>query len=76
MILLRRTQPELERGFRVPLVPLFPGIGAALCVYLMLQQPLVTWARFGVWMAIGMLVYVLYGRTHSRLQRGEEPRAV
>lgn len=76
VILLRRTQPELERGFRVPLVPLFPGIGAALCVYLMLQQPLVTWARFGVWMAIGMLVYVLYGRTHSRLQRDEEPRAV
>ncbi|MCW3012225.1 MAG: putative amino acid permease [Solirubrobacterales bacterium] len=74
VILLRRTQPELPRRFRVPLVPLLPGIGAALCVYLMLQQPLVTWGRFGLWMLAGLLVYLFYGRTHSRLQRGQAPR--
>ena len=76
VILLRRTQPDLERGFRVPFVPVLPGIGAALCLYLMLQQELVTWLRFGVWMLVGLAVYFLYGRTHSRLQRGEGPRAV
>jgi basic amino acid/polyamine antiporter, APA family len=72
VIVLRRTQPDLERGFRVPLVPVFPLIGAGLCIYLMTELPGVTWARFGVWLAAGLLIYALYGRSHSRLQRGEE----
>jgi basic amino acid/polyamine antiporter, APA family len=72
VIVLRRTQPDLERGFRVPLVPVFPLIGAALCIYLMTQLPGITWARFGVWLAAGLVIYALYGRSHSRLQRGEE----
>ena len=73
VIILRRTQPDLERGFRVPLVPVFPLIGAALCVYLMTRLELVTWARFVLWLAVGLVIYVAYGRTHSRLQRGEGP---
>jgi len=73
VIVLRRTQPDLERGFRVPLVPFFPLIGAALCVYLMTQLDAETWLRFGVWLLIGVLIYFTYGRTHSRLQRGEGP---
>jgi APA family basic amino acid/polyamine antiporter len=32
----------------------------------------VTWARFGVWLAAGLLIYALYGRRHSRLQKGED----
>jgi APA family basic amino acid/polyamine antiporter len=74
VILLRRTQPDLPRRFRVPFVPVLPGIGAALCIYLMLQQPFVTWVRFGLWMLAGLLIYLVYGRTHSRLQRGLDPR--
>ena len=73
VIILRRTQPDLERGFRVPLVPIFPIIGGLLCIYLMSQLELVTWLRFGAWLALGLLIYVVYGRTHSRLQRGEGP---
>jgi APA family basic amino acid/polyamine antiporter len=72
VIVLRRTQPDLERRFRVPLVPIFPLIGAALCIYLMTTLPGITWLRFLVWLAAGLLLYGLYGRTHSRLQRGEE----
>jgi APA family basic amino acid/polyamine antiporter len=71
VIVLRRTQPDLERGFRVPLVPWFPLIGAALCVYLMTKLELVTWYRFLGWLVIGLVIYFIYGRTHSRLQRGE-----
>jgi len=74
VILLRHTQPDLPRRFRVPFVPVLPGIGALLCIYLMLQQPLVTWMRFGLWMLAGLLIYLVYGRTHSRLQRGLDPR--
>jgi basic amino acid/polyamine antiporter, APA family len=73
VIVLRRTQPDLERGFRVPFVPVFPIIGALLCVYLMSRLPLVTWVRFFVWLAIGLVIYFAYGRTHSRLQRGLGP---
>src|SRR3954447_4109204 len=73
VIVLRRTEPDLERGFRVPLVPWFPIIGALLCVYLMSRLPFVTWVRFFVWLAVGLVIYFIYGRTHSRLQRGEGP---
>ncbi len=73
VIVLRRTDPDLERGFRVPLVPLFPLIGMALCVFLMTYLEALTWLRFAIWMAVGLTIYVAYGRVHSRLQRGEEP---
>ena len=76
VIVLRRTQPDLERGFRVPLVPWFPIIGALLCIYLMTKLEAVTWLRFGIWLVAGLVIYFLYGRTHSRLQlanrRGEQ----
>jgi APA family basic amino acid/polyamine antiporter len=71
VIVLRRTEPDLERGFRVPLVPWFPLIGIALSIYLMTRLEGLTWLRFGIWLAIGLAIYFVYGRTHSRLQRGE-----
>ncbi len=68
VVWLRHSQPDMERGFRVPLVPVLPAIGAALCVYLMTKLPAETWLRFGVWLAIGMVIYVAYGYRHSRLR--------
>ena len=75
LIVLRRTNPGLERGFRVPFVPLFPLIGMALCVFLMTYLEALTWVRFGIWLLIGLAIYFAYGRVHSRLQRGDEPDA-
>jgi APA family basic amino acid/polyamine antiporter len=69
VIVLRRTEPDMERPFRVPLVPLFPLIGAALCVYLMTRLQAATWWRFGIWLVIGLAIYGFYGRHHSRVQR-------
>ena len=71
VIILRRTRPDLPRGYRVPFVPWFPIMGTALCIYLMADLPGTTWWRFLIWMAIGLAIYVVYGRTHSRLRRGE-----
>jgi basic amino acid/polyamine antiporter, APA family len=73
VIVLRRTAPDLDRGFRVPFVPLFPLIGMALCVFLMTYLEGLTWVRFGIWMIVGLVIYFAYGRFHSRLQRGEDP---
>jgi APA family basic amino acid/polyamine antiporter len=71
VMVLRRTRPDLERGFRVPAVHVCAPIGALLCVYLMAELPVVTWLRFGIWLLIGLAIYAVYGRTHSRLRRGE-----
>jgi APA family basic amino acid/polyamine antiporter len=73
VIYLRRAEPDLERGFRAPFVPVFPIIGVALCIYLMTKLQQATWWRFGIWMVIGLVVYFAYSRTHSRLRRGEDP---
>ena len=69
VIWLRRTKPDMKRGFRVPGVPVVPLIGAALCVYLMTKLPAETWLRFAVWLALGAVIYVLYGYRNSRLRR-------
>ena len=76
VVILRITHPDMERPFRVPLawpVPIFPIIGSILIIYLMSQLPGTTWWRFGIWLLIGILIYVFYGRKHSLLQR--EPRS-
>jgi len=70
VVILRRTRPDLDRGFRVPLVPVVPIIGALLCIYLMAQLPFTTWVRFGLWLLAGLVIYFVYGMRHSRLQRG------
>jgi basic amino acid/polyamine antiporter, APA family len=69
VIWLRRSKPEMERGFRVPLVPVVPIIGALLCAYLMTKLPGTTWARFGIWLVLGMVIYALYGYRNSRLRK-------
>jgi APA family basic amino acid/polyamine antiporter len=66
VVVLRRTRPDLERSFRVPWVPVLPIVSALACIYLMLNLPGETWARFAVWMVIGAVLYVGYGRRHSR----------
>ncbi len=70
VIVLRRKDPSRPRPFRVPLVPLFPLLGVLFCVALMISLPLETWARFFIWLAIGLLIYFFYGVNHSRLQHG------
>jgi len=62
VIILRRTQPERRRTFRVPWVPLLPGISIVSCVVLMASLPLETWIRFVVWLVIGMVIYFTYSR--------------
>ena len=65
VIFLRRTQPERPRGFKVPLVPLFPLLSVVLCGGLMAGLTVITWVRFFVWLLAGFIVYALYSRRHS-----------
>ncbi|ROS50317.1 APC family permease [Frigoribacterium sp. PhB24] len=75
VIVLRRTRPDLPRAFRVPLSPVLPILAAVLCVWLMFNLTTLTWARFAVWLVIGVVVYFAYGRRHSRVGLGEDAAA-
>jgi APA family basic amino acid/polyamine antiporter len=65
VIFLRQKEPDRPRGFRVPMVPLFPIISVVLCVVLMSGLLVITWIRFFVWLAIGLVIYFAYSRRHS-----------
>jgi APA family basic amino acid/polyamine antiporter len=67
VIVLRHTRPEIKRPFRVPLFPVLPFLGILLCSYLMISLPRTAWERFVVWLIIGLTIFILYSRKHSRL---------
>lgn len=69
VIVLRRTRPDLQRGFRAPFVPVLPMLSIAACLWLMVNLTALTWIRFAVWMVAGIVVYALYGYRHSVLGR-------
>ncbi|HET9142786.1 amino acid permease [Actinophytocola sp.] len=71
VIILRRTRPDLPRGFRAPGVPVLPILAILACLWLMLNLTVLTWLRFIAWMLLGVVVYFAYGRGHSLLGRRE-----
>ena len=75
ILILRKRDPERPRAFKTPWVPFIPILGVISCVYLMLGLPWITWVRFGLWLAVGLVVYFLYGRKRSRLMRESGGRA-
>jgi APA family basic amino acid/polyamine antiporter len=70
VIFLRRAEPDRPRPFRAPGAPWTPLISIVACLYLMLQLPRITWIRFGIWLAIGLVLYFLYGYRNSVLRTG------
>jgi basic amino acid/polyamine antiporter, APA family len=73
VVVLRIVRPDTPRPFRAPWVPFTPIAGATACAYLMWTLPSATWIRLILWLAIGCLLYGLYGRRHSRLRQIDQP---
>ena len=65
VIILRRTQPDRKRVFKVPFVPWFPLISIVLCGGLMTGLTVITWLRFVIWLALGLVIYIFYSRHRS-----------
>jgi len=73
VMVLRQTNPSQPRPFRTPLVPVVPLLGIAFNGYMVYKLGWVNWARLFIWLVIGLFVYFLYSRHHSRVQKGLEP---
>ncbi|WP_421938279.1 amino acid permease [Pedobacter sp.] len=67
ILILRKTNPEAKRPFKVPLVPLIPILGILTCVAMMVFLPWETWIRLAVWLLIGLAIYYGYGKKNSKL---------
>jgi basic amino acid/polyamine antiporter, APA family len=69
VLVLRRTDPDRHRPFRTPFVPLVPIAGLLICGYLLTGIPLRTWAVYGIWVTLGISIYLAYGgRSAGRLR--------
>jgi len=69
VLVLRYTEPDRPRPFRVPAVWAVSLLGAFACFYTMLGLPRTAWERFGIWLVIGSLIYAFYGYRNSQLRR-------
>ena len=65
VLIMRRTNPDAERPFRCPMVPLVPILGIFSCLMLMLSLPAANWWRLFVWLALGLAIYFGYSRRNS-----------
>jgi APA family basic amino acid/polyamine antiporter len=68
VLVLRLSEPDRDRPFRVPMVWVVAPLGVAACLFIMVGLPAQAWVRFGWWLLIGLAIYVFYGYRHSRLR--------
>ncbi|WP_233861818.1 amino acid permease [Paraburkholderia adhaesiva] len=67
VLVLRKTHPDLPRSFRCPGVPVVPILAVASCIFLMVNLQRITWIAFVIWVGLGIVIYFVYSRHHSRL---------
>ena len=75
VLALRYLDPARPRPFRVKGLWFVSIAGALACVYVMIGLPVRAWERFGIWMAVGLALYFVYGYRHSNLRRRTPPPA-
>jgi APA family basic amino acid/polyamine antiporter len=71
VMVLRRTHPELPRGFKVPGYPITPLLSIAGCIYVIFSLRVVTIYVFLIWVSVALIWYAVYGYRHSHLGRHE-----
>ncbi|WP_134151583.1 amino acid permease [Flavobacterium sp. 270] len=72
VMVMRKKMPDAPRAFRTPLVPFVPVAGIVICLALMYSLPNESWARLVIWMALGIIIYFVYGKKNSKLNNPEK----
>lgn len=72
VIILRKKEPNMTREFKTPLVPLIPILGVIACVLMMVGLGWTNWLRLFAWMALGVIIYFMYGKGNSHLNNSKE----
>ncbi|MCH3962797.1 MAG: amino acid permease [Clostridium sp.] len=72
VIHLRKTMPDFERKFKCPGVPFTPIITIICCIVFLVSMRGITWMGFAVWLSVGLIIYFIYGRKHSVLQKEDK----
>ncbi len=67
ILVLRKTDPHIERPFRTPLVPFVPIAGIIVCLIMMVSLPGESWERLAIWLGLGLIIYFVYSKKHSKL---------
>jgi APA family basic amino acid/polyamine antiporter len=71
VFIMRKKEPDAKRGFRVPMLPLVGTLGVLFNLTMMISLGWENWVRLVVWMAIGLLIYFLYGQKNSKLRKAK-----
>ncbi len=74
VMILRKTHPEFERGYRTPFVPFVPIGGILVCLAMMVSLDIDTWIRLVAWLVVGMAIFFGFSRSHLRAGRMAAPR--
>ena len=69
IMIMRKTNPEIARPFKTPLVPLVPILGVLVCSAMIIALDLFTLKAAGIWMILGLIIYFSYGRKNSHLHK-------
>jgi amino acid transporter len=70
VIILRVREPDLPRGFKVPLYPVTPVLSVLACGYILFSLHWYTWLAFSAWVFVVLVFYFAWGRHHSALNDG------
>lgn len=70
VVYLRKNKNIPSGGFKVPFFPVLPILSFLLCLFLISQLSVLTWVACGIWFIIGLIVYLAYGRKHSKMNKG------
>jgi APA family basic amino acid/polyamine antiporter len=72
VIVLRKTEPDMKREFKTPFVPFVPILGVIVCLAMIYGLGWTNWLRLAVWLALGLIIYFIYGKKNSKLNNPDK----